>query len=246
MNVFITGGTSGIGLGLAQHYIKLGHKVAVASFQKREELTTLPKELFYYQADVTKEEDVKKAVDQYVLDHGRIDLMVANAGLNMPKTPIPDLMKGKSLTMVNVLGVVHAFNAALPHFIQQKSGHFAALSSLSGLNGLPGMSYYGASKAFVGSFCESLAIDLRDYNIFVTCVYPGFIATDFTKNNTHPMPFLLSPEKAVQKIANAIHDRKEVAYFPIIPALFMGLLRRLPRSLYFWIMRKDILKLRQH
>jgi short-subunit dehydrogenase len=246
MNVFITGGTSGIGLGLAQYYIKLGYKVAVASFQKREELTTLPKELFYYQADVTKEEDVKKAVDQYVLDHGRIDLMVANAGLNMPKTPIPDLAKGKSLTMVNVLGVVHAFNAALPHFIQQKSGHFAALSSLSGLNGLPGMSYYGASKAFVGSFCESLAIDLRDYNIFVTCVYPGFIATDFTKNNTHPMPFLLSPEKAVQKIANAIHDRKEVAYFPIIPALFMGLLRRLPRSLYFWIMRKDILKLRQH
>jgi short-subunit dehydrogenase len=246
MNVFITGGTSGIGLGLALHYVKQGHKVAVASFQKREELPNLPSELFYFQADVTKEDDVKKAVDQYVLDHGRIDLMVANAGLNMPKTPIPDVSKGKALTMVNVLGVVHAFNSALPHFLKQKSGHFAALSSLSGLNGLPGMSYYGASKAFVGSFCESLAVDLREYNIFVTCVYPGFIATDFTKNNTHPMPFLLSPDKAVQKIADAIQAKQEVSYFPLVPGLFMGLLRRLPRSLYFWIMRKDILKLRQH
>jgi NADP-dependent 3-hydroxy acid dehydrogenase YdfG len=71
----------------------------------------------------------------------------------MPKTIVPDTQKGKLLTQVNVMGMIHTFSAALPHFLKQKNGHFVAISSLSGLNGLTGMSYYEASKAFVSTFC---------------------------------------------------------------------------------------------
>ncbi len=244
MNILITGGATGIGLGLAENFLKRGYNVGILGIQALQEVGHLNSSFIYFQVDVSKEEDMQLAVEQFVKKCGSIDIMVANAGLNMPKTIVPDTKLGKSVTVVNVLGVINAFSASLPYFLRQGSGHFVAMSSLSGLNGLPGMSYYGASKAFVGSFCESLAIDLKEKNIAVTCFYPGFIATDFTKKNQHPMPFLLTPEIAVEKMAKAILQKKEVVHFPLVPSLFMGMLRRLPRFLYYPIMKRDLLKLR--
>ncbi|MFZ4715497.1 MAG: SDR family NAD(P)-dependent oxidoreductase [Bacteriovoracaceae bacterium] len=246
MNILITGAATGIGLKLAQFYKIQGHTVGILSVQSKEDVPELVQSFHYFKVDVTNSEELQRAVDLFVSRVGSLDLIIANAGLNMPKTTIPDTIKGKALTMVNVLGVVHTFNSSLPYFLKQKSGHFVAISSLSAFNGLPGMSFYGASKAFVANFCESLAIDLRDKNIFVTCLFPGFIATDFTKENAHPMPFLLTPDQAVKKITKAISQKKEILAFPLAPALFMWLLRRLPRFLYFPLMRKDILNLRQH
>lgn len=244
MRVFITGGSTGIGKALGILFVKSGSKVGVCSIQSALELGDFPNGFTYFQADVTKEEEVKKAIDDFSNQQGGLDIVIANAGLNMPKTHVPDTKLGKAVTMVNVVGVVNTFNSALPIFLNQKHGHFVAISSLSALNGLPGMSYYGASKAFVSNFCESLAIDLKDQGINVTCVHPGFIATAFTSKNTHPMPFLLDTENATKKIYDAIINRKSHLYFPTFPALFMGLLRRLPRNLYFAIMKRDLLKLR--
>ena len=244
MRIFITGGTTGIGNSIGQMFVKGGGKVGVCGFQHPREIKDLPTGFTYYQADVTDESALKNAIDQFALDQGGVDIVIANAGMNMPKTLIPDTQKGKVVTQVNVMGVIHTFSAALPHFLKQKHGHFVAISSLSGLNGLPGMSYYGASKAFVSTFCEGLAVDLHHENISVTCVHPGFIATTFTSKNTHPMPFLLTQEQAAEDIYKAIINRKTHLYFPRVPSLFMGLLRRLPRSLYYPIMKRDLLKLR--
>jgi short-subunit dehydrogenase len=117
----------------------------------------------------------------------------------MPKTAIPDMAKGKAVTMVDVMGVVNTLNSALPIFVNQKHGHIVAISSLSLLNGLPAMSYYGTSKALVSTFCESLPIDLKDQGINVTCIHPGFIATASTSKYTYPMPFLLTTEMTTKK-----------------------------------------------
>ena len=244
MRVFITGGATGIGRSLGDLFVKAGGQVGVCGFQSPAEIGDLPKGFSYYVADVTDEGALKNAVDKFAQDFGGVDIVIANAGLNMPKTVIPDTQKGKMLTQVNVMGVIHTFSAALPHFLNQKHGHFVGVSSLSGLNGLPGMSYYGASKAFVSTFCEGLAVDLKEQGINVTCVHPGFIATTFVSKNTHPMPFLMSQEGAAETIYKAIINRKSHLYFPTIPAWFMGLLRRIPRSLYYAIMRRDLLKLR--
>jgi len=244
MRIFITGGSTGIGNSIGQLFVKAGGKVGVCGFQIPSEVGPLPEGFTYYQADVTDEVALKNAIDQFTKDQGGIDIVIANAGMNMPKTLVPDTQKGKVVTQVNVLGVIHTFSAALPYFLNQKHGHFVAISSLSGLNGLPGMSYYGASKAFVSTFCEGLAVDLHHEGINVTCVHPGFIATSFTSKNTHPMPFLLSQEEAAESIYKAIIHRKTHLYFPTVPALFMGLLRRIPRALYYPIMTRDLLKLR--
>lgn len=243
MRVFITGGTTGIGKSLGLLFAQSGAKVGVCGLQSPSEIEALPEGFFYYQADVTNEEELKVAVNEFQDTHGGLDLMIANAGLNMPKTKIPDTSLGKKVTQVNVMGVIHAFASSVPHFINQSHGHFVAISSLSALNGLPGMSYYGATKSFVSNFCEGLAIDLKEKNIHVTCVHPGFIATTFTSKNTHPMPFILEQEEAAKQIHQAIINRKTHLYFPAIPALFMGLLRRLPRKVYFFVMKKDLLKL---
>lgn len=244
MRVFITGGTTGIGRSIGQLFVQNGAKVGVCGFQPHSEIETLPHGFSYFQADVTDEFALKQAVDKFVESTGGLDIIIANAGLNMPKTVIPDTQKGNQLTQVNVMGLVHTFSAALPHFLNQKHGHFVGVSSLSALNGLPGMSYYGASKAYVSTFCETLAVDLKDHGINVTCVHPGFIATAFTSKNNHPMPFLMEPEEATKIIYNAIINRKSHLYFPVIPSLFMGMLRRIPRKLYFSIMKRDLLKLR--
>lgn len=243
MRVFITGGATGIGFSLGNMFVKAGGKVGVCGFQDPSEFS-LPNGFSYFQADVTDEVALTKAINDFALEQGGVDVVIANAGMNMPKTVVPDTQLGKKLTQVNVMGVIHTFSAALPHFLKQHHGHFVGISSLSGLNGLPGMSYYGASKAFVSTFCEGLATDLHQQGIHVTCVHPGFIATAFTSKNTHPMPFLLEPEVAAEKIYQAIINRKTHLYFPSVPALFMGLLRRIPRNLYFAIMRRDLLKLR--
>jgi short-subunit dehydrogenase len=245
MNVFITGGSTGIGKSIGELFVKAGDCVGVCGFQSPEEVGHLPDGFRYYRADVTNEEALISAVEQFVSDHGSVEVMIANAGLNMPKTIIPDTKKGKQVTLVNVLGVIHAFSAVLPHFLKTKKGHFVAISSLSGLNGLPGMSYYGASKAFVSTFCESLSVDLIQEGIDVTCVHPGFIATTFTAANQHPMPFLLNQEDAATAIYHSIIQKRTQLYFPTIPALFMGLLRRIPRFVYQFIMKRDLLNLRQ-
>lgn len=244
MNILITGGTTGMGFSLAQAYAKQGHAIGIISFQDQNELKDFPNTFKYFKADVTKIDELKNAFTEAHQTFGKIDLVIANAGVNMPKSPIPDTQKGRLVAMVNVVGVCNTFEAALPYFLEQKSGHFVAISSMSALNGLPGMSYYGASKAFVGSFCESLSLDLKKENIDVTCVYPGFVATDFVKNNKHKMPFLLKPEEAVAKIMDAIEKKKSHDFFPKIPYLFMNTLRRLPRPWYMYIMNKDILGLR--
>lgn len=244
MNVFITGGTTGIGREVGVLFARKGSTIGVCSFQDAAEVGVLPEGFLYFKADVTDEKAVESAVSEFVKKTGKLDLMIANAGINMPKARVPDVRLGKRVTQVNVFGVIHAFQAALPYFLEQGSGHFVALSSLSALNGLPGLSYYGASKAFVGNFCESLAVDLKDKNIDVTCIYPGFIATDLTRGNHHPMPFLLSVDQAAKKIMRTIERKKAVAYFPIVPFLFMSIVRRLPKWIYYPLMRRDVLNLR--
>jgi short-subunit dehydrogenase len=244
MNIFITGGTTGIGLLVGKKFIEEGYNVAVCSFQKKEEIKDLPNGFHYYQADVTDENALETAMKEFAQKVGTLDIVFANAGLNMPKTAIPDTKLGKKVTMVNVVGVVNTFNAALPIFLNQNSGHFVAMASLSALNGLPGMSYYGASKAFVIQFCESLSLDLKDKNIDVTCITPGFVATDFTKNNKNPMPFLMSAETTANKIVGAIKQKREFVAFPKIPYLTMSLLGSLPKKLYYPIMRRDLFNLR--
>lgn len=243
--VFITGAASGMGLALARHYLEQGAAVGTCSLESRAELADqLPEGLDYTQADVTDAPATHAAVTAFAERVGGLDLLIANAGISMPKAALPDFALGRKVMDVNVLGVVNAFEPAIAIMTGQGSGQLVALGSISGITGMPGMAFYGASKAAVMQFCESLSVDLKAYGIDVSVVAPGFVATPLTEANPHRMPFLLSTEQAVARIIRAIEQRRLRVVFPWPMAVLAGLLYHLPRSLYVRLMRLDLLGLR--
>jgi UDP-glucose 4-epimerase len=241
--VFITGGVSGLGLEMVKRFHADGHIVAVASVEAQQVAQEiLPNGVSYYQLNVKDDDKVKQAIVEFYLQQGRLDLVIANAGISMTKARIPDFKYGTKVIETNVIGVLNTFGPAIEIMKQQKEGQLVAMSSLAGVfGGIPGMAIYGASKSAVFTLCESLEIDLKKLGIDVTTIAPGFIKTPLTENNGHSKPMELEQDQAGQMIYDAIIAKKSLYMFPFPMKLVSVILRRLPRSLYKKIMRADLL-----
>jgi short-subunit dehydrogenase len=137
---------------------------------------------------------------------------------------------------VNVFGLVYALEAVLPEMLRRKSGHIAAVSSLAAYKGLPGESAYCASKAAVNTYLEGLRIQLRDHNIHVTTICPGFVRTPMTSINNFKMPYLLEPDDAARRIVHALKERRKVFNFPWQMNVLMQLTRWLPD----WVLAREM------
>lgn len=240
MRIFITGGTSGIGLELAKQYFDEGHQVAVCG----RDLSKIPNDLIHnfstYELSVTNKESIQKAIDDFGRDG--LDLIIANAGRSVgAKEKMEDWTSAYNVIETNLLGLMYTFEASLKIMLSQKNGHLVAISSVAGFVGLAEASSYSASKAAVTTFCESLSIDYREDNIDVTCVCPGFIDTPLTQKNNHPMPFIMTSAKAAKLIRKAIHKKKLRYIFPWQMNLLMILLRGMPRRLYYFIMSNPVI-----
>jgi NAD(P)-dependent dehydrogenase (short-subunit alcohol dehydrogenase family) len=240
VNIFITGGTSGLGLALAQQYILDGHRVGICG----RDLGKLPARLTEhalfssYKADVVDKEGLFDAMERFSGDIG-LDLVIANAGRSVGTKPsIPDFELGREVMRVNVIGVMNTFEKAMEIMLPKKSGHMVAISSVAGLVGLPRAGAYCASKAAVIKLCESMSVDLAVHGINVSAILPGFIDTPLTEINAHPMPFLMSAEKAAKITAKAIEDKKVYFIFPRPMKFLILLLEKMPRFLYRWIIKR--------
>jgi short-subunit dehydrogenase len=234
-SVFITGGTTGLGMEMAKIYLSRGWKVGVCGRDKlkfEESFESLKDKVSFYQVDVSDREALKGAVSDFSRSIG-LDLMIANAGIGYKfKTKIPDFEYTYKMVNINLFGVMYAFEAALDIMIPRGQGQLVAVSSIAGYNGLPGVSGYSSTKAAVLKFCESLHLDLRQFNIHVTSICPGFVDTNFTKTNHHPMPFLMTAPDAANKMVKAIDKRKMVYAFPFFFSSFVRFLSILPRTWY--------------
>ncbi len=245
-HVFITGIAAGMGLELARRFARDGAIVGGCGIEDpATAAAALPAGSFYRQADVTDPNRMRAVIGEFIDQDHRLDVLVANAGISMPKGAFPDFDRGRRVIEINVLGVLNSFGPALEQMRRQRAGHLVAMGSFAGLAGLPGMACYSASKAAVLTLCESLAIDLKSEGIGVTAVAPGFIATALTRDNAHAMPFLMQPDAAADKIYRAIRRRRERIVIPWPMALLGGLLRTLPRGLYRSLMRADPAGLRE-
>lgn len=242
--VFITGGTTGIGMELAKLYLAHGWKVGVCGRdrQKFEENFTVDRDnLSFYGVDVSDRIKLKDAITDFSKSIG-LDLMIANAGIGYKfKTKIPDFEYSYKIININLLGVMYSFEAALDVMIPRGKGQLVAISSVAGYNGLPGVSAYSASKAAVQKLAESLHLDLKQFNIAVTTICPGFIETPLTAQNHHSMPFIMTAQKAALKIARAIEKKKMIYAFPFIFAAFVRLISILPRTWYRFIITRKAL-----
>ena len=245
--VFITGIGSGMGLELARRFLADGARVGGCSIEPAgQQGAGFPTGIDYVQADVCDAAAMHTAITAFAARAGRLDILVANAGISMPKAALPDFAAGRRVLNVNLLGTINSFEPALTVMREQGHGQLVALGSVAGIVGLPGMAFYGASKAAILHFCESLAGDLHKYGIAVTAIAPGFVATALTRDNPHAMPFLMQPAVAVDKIYRAIRRRRARVVIPWQMALIAGLLYHLPRRLYLALMRLDPTGLRHY
>ena len=215
--VFITGGTTGIGMELAKLYAGKGWKVGVCGREKAkfDESFSIPNDnVSFYAVDVANRDQLKAAIADFSKSIG-LDLLIANAGIGYKfKTKVPDFEWSYKMVHVNLLGVMYAFEAALDVMIPRSKGQLVAISSIAGYNGLPGVSAYSATKAAVQKLCESLHLDMKQFNIDVTTICPGFVETPLTSNNQHAMPFLVKAPRAAYLISRAIEKKKMVYAFP--------------------------------
>jgi short-subunit dehydrogenase len=231
----ITGASSGIGWSLAKELARQGARVGLVA-RRRENLQRLAEEITAAggtaasaAADVADRGATVAAVRELAARLGPIDLLVANAGVGAPTTVNPvNTPQLETMFRVNVFGVIYAIEAALPAMVERRSGHIAAVSSVAAYKGLPGESGYCATKAAVNTFLEGLRIYLRDKNVAVTTICPGFVETPMTAVNKFKMPWLMSADRAAVLIARALARRKKVFNFPRRMAALMWLTRWLP------------------
>ncbi|MDT5124150.1 MAG: hypothetical protein QOC96_3632 [Acidobacteriota bacterium] len=237
--VFITGASSGIGRALA---VELGRKGAWLGLLARrgETLREIAKEVeeaggraLALPADVRDADAVRVAADKLRAEFGRIDVLVANAGVGVT-TDAKDLQAQEVADVIgiNVLGAVNSVTAVLPEMLKPGSGQLVAISSLAAYRGLPKSGAYCASKAAVSAFFESLRLDLRGSGVDVTIIHPGFIKTPLTAGRHAQMPFLMELDDAIKKIIRAIEARKKSYAFPWQLATIVRAGRLMPTALY--------------
>jgi NADP-dependent 3-hydroxy acid dehydrogenase YdfG len=187
--VVITGASSGLGEATARHLAREGAKLVLGA-RRLDRLQALTRELNLgtdaaVATDVTDSAQVKRLVDAAVAAHGRIDVIINNAGL-MPHSP---LERGKvddwdRMIDVNLKGVLYGIAAALPHMTRQKSGHIINVSSVAGHKVRPGSAVYAATKAAVRMLSEGLRQEVKPYNIRTTIISPGAVQSELPQSIT--------------------------------------------------------------
>jgi len=188
--VLITGGTKGIGLGIAKVLLKEGMKVAITGRNletANSAVANLKKEGFEnviaIQSDVRSQEDEQKAVDKTVEHFGSLDVMIANAGVGN-FAPIDEMTSEQwnDVIDINLTGVFNSTKAAIPA-LKKSEGYLITIASLAGANFFAKGTAYNASKFGLVGFSQAAMLDLRPHNIKVTTIMPGSVSTFFNNND---------------------------------------------------------------
>ncbi|MBF8189378.1 SDR family oxidoreductase [Nonomuraea sp. K274] len=190
--VLITGASSGIGQATALRLGRDGHHVVIGA-RREDRLAALAKEIEnvggtadVHRLDVTDRQDVAAFADAAAKQHGRIDVIVNNAGV-MPLSRLDSLLveEWDRMIDVNVRGLLHGIAATLPHFQRQGSGHFVTVASIGAHQVSPTGAVYCATKYAAWAITEGLRQEL-DPGIRVTTVSPGVVESELADTITEP------------------------------------------------------------
>ncbi len=184
----ITGGGRGIGKAIALDYAREGAKLAICARTGSEieetakEIKVLGAECLAVACDVSLEEPVSKLIGEVQKRFGRIDVLINNAGVMIRPAPIAETeVKKWDYTMsVNLRGPFLVTKALLPLMMRQKGGAIINVSSSIGRGAYANFAAYAASKWGIEGFTQTLAVEVKSYNIRVNSVEPGYVATKLT------------------------------------------------------------------
>lgn len=242
MNIFITGGTSGIGLALAQWYIKCGHDVAVCG----RNTTKVPKgnacnTLGKYQVDVYDKKALEEAVDDFCKNR-TLDMMIVSAG-NYSNSSICKITYEQSVQMlkVNITGALNAMEIARENMIAS-GGQIVVLASVAGVLDYPQATVYAKCKRALIQIADAYRRSLSDFGITVTTLIPGYIDTprlrEIYNGDLYKCPFCLPLDEAVEMMTDAIDQHKETFVFPRKMRISIRILSLLPKRLLSIFMSK--------
>lgn len=182
---YITGASKGIGYGIAQYLLDKGYKVAISSRSldaskkaaagmKGDASRILP-----LASDVRRAADEEKAVEAIIAQWGRLDVLVANAGVGI-FADIAEMTADQWNQTIdtNLTGVFHSVRAALAE-IKKSKGYIITIASLAGVNFFARGAAYNASKFGLVGFTQALMLDVRDHDVKVTTIMPGSVTSHF-------------------------------------------------------------------
>ena len=244
MKIFIVGGSSGIGLSLAKRYASLGNEVAICGTneEKLKKIEQSNNNIKIYKVDIRSKEELKSAIDDF--SKGDLDLIINSAGIytNNRTTKLTD-KEAYAMIDINLTGVLNTFEAVRDMMFTNNKGHIAIVSSIAGLIDYPKASVYARTKLTIMGVCETYRAFFRDYNINITTIVPGYIATDklksLSKEDITNKPTVLSEEKSTDIIVKAINDKKEKVIYPLSMRILIAIITKLPKKLLTYLMIKQ-------
>ncbi len=197
----ITGASSGIGMATAEMMTAKGAQVI--ALNRRE-----TKNVEFICTDVTSEDAVNSAAQDIMARHGKIDILVCNAGMGISgATESTSNEDVRHIFELNFFGVLNTIKAFIPYMRDGGGGTIVIVSSVASMLSIPFQSFYSATKAATTSLADSLRIELKPFNIKVVSVLPGDVKTDFTasrKKNTNDDPAY--GDRIAKSIAVMEHD----------------------------------------
>jgi 3-oxoacyl-[acyl-carrier protein] reductase len=186
----VTGGSRGIGAATVKLFAEAGARVVFGYLRATREAQDLARacggigKVVAVRADVAKMVDARRLIGTAVRRFGRLDILVANAGIwNYAPLPIEKMTERAwdEMMAVNLKGVYSVIHHAVPHLIRQGGGRIIVVSSTAGQRGEAFHTHYGASKGGVISLVKGLSTELAAHHILVNCVAPGWIETDMAR-----------------------------------------------------------------
>jgi len=209
---YITGGSKGIGYGIAKTLLEQGMRVAItsrnisAAKEAAASLSTDDSKVLAVESEVSSLASETKAVEAVMSHFGKLDVLIANAGVGH-FAPIDSLTEEdwKNTIDTNLTGVFNSVKASL-EALKQSKGYIITLASLAGTNFFENGSAYNASKFGLVGFTQAIMLDLRKYGVKVTTIMPGSVATFF--NNHVPDEkdaWKIQPEDIGQMVADLLH-----------------------------------------
>jgi hypothetical protein len=227
--VLVTGAARGIGEHTARALAGRGARVSLVGLEP-DRLAALAEEIgaVWFEADVTDQEAIDRAVAGTVEALGGIDIVLANAGVANTNTVAVSPVDVVVRTIdVNLAGVVRTISAALPHVIARR-GYVCIVASAASFTVLPGMAAYSASKAGVEAFGNALRLEVAHKGVGVGLVHPSWIDTDLVRDQKAesptframlaelpwPMGKTTSVDECVRAVVDAIERRRRKVFVP--------------------------------
>jgi short-subunit dehydrogenase len=233
----VVGASSGMGAAIVRQLAGEGYAVAALA-RRRAQLDELaascsgaPGRVFVQVHDVSDSDVVPALFEELVRELGGLDLFVFAAGI-MPEVERNEYDTAVDLAMltVNLGGCIAWGNVVANLFQTQRAGTIVGISSVAGDRGRKGAPVYGATKAGMNTYLESLRNRLAEVGVHVCTIKPGFVATAMTEGKD--VFWLISPEAAARQILGAARNRVNVRYVPLRWGLVMTVIRLIPSAVF--------------